>query len=58
MEYKIKQLREEADSTLDSLMRRVNADPPMSNRITVSVKGLIEYCKKIIFLCDEVNKKK
>ena len=50
-------LKAEALVTKKSLIKRKTTKPPMCNRMTLSVDHLIDHCDKILFLCDELEKK-
>jgi len=51
-EYSVDVIEEQARSTLEGFKKRKD------DRITLSIEALIEYTKKVIFLCEEIKKLK
>ena len=50
-ELDVQTIKEEAERTKESLEIRQGKQPPMSQRITMSVSALLNYCERTLFLC-------
>ena len=47
----VQTIKEETERTKESLEIRQGKQPPMSQRLTMSVSALLNYCNRTLFLC-------
>ena len=48
-------IKQKAEATRKGYMKRKNAKPPMCQRLTISISGLINYCDQVLFLCKRIE---
>ena len=48
----VQTIKEEAERTRESLKIRQGKQPPMSQRLTMSISALLNYCDRTLFLCN------
>ena len=53
-ELSVQTIKEEAERTRESLEIRQGKQPPMSQRLTMSISALLNNCNRTLFLCNRI----
>jgi hypothetical protein len=57
MEFDVETIKKEAKQNKKNLLERKNMQPPMCDRLTMSLSSLLNECDKVLFLCKEIEKR-